>query len=129
VLADPAGYGLFTSNSIMELNLGGVMIERQGDTVQLALQIQSTTNLATPFTNHGPPLKFPNSSFCIQHSALRAPPTPPPHHQPRDNNSTFGKKSNCHSSSITPRRAYTLGVFYFCRCPFPAAFCQITPAH
>ncbi len=59
VLADPAGYGLFTSNSIMDLNLGRVMIGRQGDTVQLALQIQSTTNLATPFTNHGPPLQLP----------------------------------------------------------------------
>ncbi len=59
VLADPAGYELFTSNSIMDLNLGGVMIERQGDTVQLSLQIQSTTNLATPFTNHGPPLQLP----------------------------------------------------------------------
>jgi hypothetical protein len=59
VLADPAGYGLFTSNSIMDLNLGRVMIGRQGDTVQLALQVQSTTNLATPFTNHGPPLQLP----------------------------------------------------------------------
>jgi hypothetical protein len=26
---------------------------------QPARQIQSTTNLATPFTNHGPPLQLP----------------------------------------------------------------------
>jgi len=59
VLTDPANYGLFTSSSIMDLNLGGVMIERQGDAGQLGLQIQSTTDLASPFTNHGPPIQIP----------------------------------------------------------------------
>jgi hypothetical protein len=59
VLADPADYGLFTSSSIMDLNLGGVMIERHDNATQLGLQIQSTADLSTPFTNHGPPLQIP----------------------------------------------------------------------
>jgi hypothetical protein len=48
------------------------------------------------------------------------PPPSPPDHQPRDDNSTFGKKSNCHLSPTTPRRAFTPGVFDFCPYPFSA---------
>lgn len=56
VLADPAGYNLFTSNSITDLNLGGVMIQKSRTNATVSLQIQTTTNLSVPFTNSGAPI-------------------------------------------------------------------------
>lgn len=60
VLSAPGTYGLYTSNSIADLNLGGVMLQKSGDTVVLSVQIQGTPDLATQsFTNVGTPVELP----------------------------------------------------------------------
>lgn len=59
VVSDPAGYGLYTSTSIMDLNLGGLMIQKSGSDAMVRLQMLTTTNLSLPFTNHAPPVEIP----------------------------------------------------------------------
>lgn len=55
VTGNPSAYNLYTSGSIMDLRMGGVMIQKQGGTATVVFQPQTTTNLAThPFTNNGP---------------------------------------------------------------------------
>ena len=56
VLADPGSYGLFTEDSITDLNLGGAMIQKSGSNVVVNLQLQTTPDLSTSFTNHGEPV-------------------------------------------------------------------------
>jgi hypothetical protein len=57
VMANPASYNLYTSNSIMDLRMGGVMLQKQGSNAVVTFQPQTTTDLATqPFTNSGAPL-------------------------------------------------------------------------
>ena len=56
VLADPGSYGLFTEDSITDLNLGGAMIQKSGNNVVVNLQLQTTPDLSTSFTNHGEPV-------------------------------------------------------------------------
>ena len=57
VIADPAAFCLYTSNSIMDLRMGGLMMQRQGSNAVVTFQPQSSTDLATqPFTNHGTPI-------------------------------------------------------------------------
>ena len=58
VLADPGSYGLFTEDSITDLNLGGVMIQKSGDNAVVNLQLQTTPDLSTSFTNHGQPVEI-----------------------------------------------------------------------
>ncbi len=54
VLNNPAGYNLYTSNSIMDLRMGGLMLQKQGSNAVVTFQTQTTTDLATqPFTNNG----------------------------------------------------------------------------
>lgn len=58
VTADPASYGLYTSNSIMDLNIaGGMMVQKQGSNAVVTLQFQTTTDLGTtPFADYGSPI-------------------------------------------------------------------------
>jgi hypothetical protein len=54
VINNPASFGLFTSNSIMDLRMSGLMIQKQGANAVVSFQPQTTTDLATqPFTNNG----------------------------------------------------------------------------
>ena len=57
VIASPESYGLYDSTSIMDLRMGGLMIQKQGTDATIVFQPQTTTDLATlPFTNNGPPI-------------------------------------------------------------------------
>jgi formylglycine-generating enzyme len=57
VIASPMSYGLYDSTSIMDLRMGGLMIQRQGTDATIVFQPQTTTDLATlPFTNNGTPI-------------------------------------------------------------------------
>jgi len=51
VRANPSAYGLFTTNSIMDLNLGGVMMSKNAFGASVQLRVTTTTNLAQGFTN------------------------------------------------------------------------------
>ena len=56
VTSNPSAYGLYTSNSIMDLRMGGLMIEKQGSNAVVAFQPQTSTDLTSQkFTNHGTP--------------------------------------------------------------------------
>lgn len=59
VVNNPVSYGLYTSSSLADLNLGGVVIQKTGTQASVQLQLQSTVNLSTPFTNHGAAVSFP----------------------------------------------------------------------
>jgi alpha-tubulin suppressor-like RCC1 family protein len=55
----PGRFDLYTTDAMMDLNLGALTIQKNGQTVTVELQLQSTTNLATqPFTNLGAPVEF-----------------------------------------------------------------------
>jgi len=57
VIVAPESYGLYDSTSIMDLRMGGLMIQKQGTDATIVLQPQTTTDLVTvPFTNNGPPI-------------------------------------------------------------------------
>lgn len=57
VTANPASYNLYDSNSIMDLRMGGLMIQKQGTDATMIFQTQTTTDLATqPFTNNSGPI-------------------------------------------------------------------------
>lgn len=56
VTTDPANYGLYTSNSIMDLRMGGMIVQKQGDSAVVIFQPQTTTDLVLPFTNNGTPI-------------------------------------------------------------------------
>ena len=57
VIEAPGSYGLYDSTSIMDLRMGGLMIQKQGTDATIVFQPQTTTDLATvPFTNNGPPI-------------------------------------------------------------------------
>ena len=57
VIEVPGSYGLYDSTSIMDLRMGGLMIQKQGTEATIVFQPQTTTDLATlPFTNNGPPI-------------------------------------------------------------------------
>jgi hypothetical protein len=56
---EPGFCDLYTADAMMDLNLGALTIQKNGQTVTLKLQLQSTTDLATqPFTNLGAPVEF-----------------------------------------------------------------------
>ena len=56
VTTNPASYGLYTAESIMDLRMGGLMLKKQGTSVLVNFQPQTTTDLNLPFTNNGPPI-------------------------------------------------------------------------
>lgn len=56
VTSNPMSYGLYTADSIMDLRMGGLMIQRQGTNAVISFQPQTTTDLALPFTNNGTPI-------------------------------------------------------------------------
>ena len=57
VIEVPGSYGLYDSTSIMDLRMGGLMIQKQGTDATIVFQPQTTTDLVTvPFTNNGPPI-------------------------------------------------------------------------
>jgi hypothetical protein len=57
VIEAPGSYGLYDSTSIMDLRMGGLMIQKQGTDATIVFQPQTTTDLVTlPFTNNGPPI-------------------------------------------------------------------------
>ena len=57
VIASPMAFGLYDSNSIMDLRMGGLMIQKQGTNGTVVFQPQTTTDLSTqPFTNNGTPI-------------------------------------------------------------------------
>ena len=57
VTSNPTAYSLYTPTSIMDLRMGGLMIQKQGTDATIVFQPQTTTDLATvPFTNNGPPI-------------------------------------------------------------------------
>jgi hypothetical protein len=60
LIASTAGrFDLYTSDAIMDLNLGTLTIQKSGITAEIGLQLQSTTNLSTqPFTNLGEPVSL-----------------------------------------------------------------------
>ncbi len=78
-------YGLYTTNSIMDLNLGGVMLQKNGSEVVVSVQMQTTPDLSNQaFTNHGtpvqlPPLEMPADKGFLRIRALgpAAPPSAP----------------------------------------------------
>jgi len=56
VLNTPSAFGLYTSDSITDLRMGGLMIQKQGNNTTVVFQTQTTTNLSQPFTNIGTPI-------------------------------------------------------------------------
>ena len=59
VIASPATFGLYNANSIMDLNLGGVMLQKAGTAAVVDLQVLTTTNLSQGFTNNPTNISFP----------------------------------------------------------------------
>ncbi len=60
VLRSPETYGLYTSNSIANLNLGGLVLKKSGDEVVVSVQMQATPDIgAQAFTNIGAPVNLP----------------------------------------------------------------------
>jgi len=56
VTGNPAAYGLYDSNSIMDLRMGGAMVPAEGGAATVVFQLQATGNLAAqPFTDSGLP--------------------------------------------------------------------------
>jgi hypothetical protein len=57
VTGNPAAYHLFTSNALMDMNLGALLIQKQGGHATVVFQPQTTTDPGVlPFTNHGAPV-------------------------------------------------------------------------
>ena len=57
VTSNPSAFNLYTSNSIVDLRMDGVMVQKEGDAATVVFQPQVTTDLATePFTNSGTPI-------------------------------------------------------------------------
>jgi hypothetical protein len=57
VISDPASYDLYSSASIMDLRMGGAMVQKHGNSATIVFQPQTTMDLATqPFTNNGTPV-------------------------------------------------------------------------
>lgn len=55
VIADPASYDLYTVNSIMEMNLGGLMIQRNNDGKVVVSYAVETSNDLTNWSTHSQP--------------------------------------------------------------------------
>jgi hypothetical protein len=54
----PGRFDLYTTDAIMDMNMGALTIQKVGSVAKVDLQLQTTTNLATqPFTNLGEPIE------------------------------------------------------------------------
>ena len=78
VLSDPPSYNLYTTNSILDLSMGGLMFQKSGSNAMVVFQPQTTTDLGVqPFTNNGTPVTnqilMPGTKGFIR---IRANPTP-----------------------------------------------------
>jgi hypothetical protein len=56
VTANPSSYNLYDSNSIMDLRMNGLMMQKNGSNAVVSFQPQTTTDLTQPFTNNGTPI-------------------------------------------------------------------------
>lgn len=56
VTANPSSYNLYDSNSIMDLRMNGLMVQKNGSNAVVSFQPQTTTDLTQPFTNNGTPI-------------------------------------------------------------------------
>jgi len=56
VTANPAAYSLYTTSSIQDLNLGGLVIQASGTNATLRIQPQTTDSLDQPFEDFGSPV-------------------------------------------------------------------------
>jgi formylglycine-generating enzyme required for sulfatase activity len=79
VIVAPESYGLYDSTSIMDLRMGGLMIQKQGTAATIVFQPQTTTDLAAqPFTNNGTPvtntIPMPGNKGFLRVQALAAAP-------------------------------------------------------
>lgn len=59
VTSNPTNYGLFTPKMIADMNLGSVVLRKNGSNALLNLQLQTTTTLSNSFTNYGSPIDIP----------------------------------------------------------------------
>lgn len=75
VITQPELYELYTADSIMDLNLGGVMIQKQGNNVTLTLQVEKTDDLTSmPFEPYGTfllPVSVPGNKSFLRIRALQ----------------------------------------------------------
>jgi hypothetical protein len=82
VIISPMTFGLYDGDSIMDLRMGGLMVQKQGSNAVVSFQPQTTTDLATqPFTNNGTAITneipMPGDKGFIRIQANPAPtPTP-----------------------------------------------------
>jgi len=79
VITSPMTFDLYDGNSIMDLRMGGLMIQKQGSSAVVSFQPQTTTDLATqPFTNNGTAITneipMPGNKGFIRIQANPAPP-------------------------------------------------------
>ena len=56
VTSSPTNFGLYTPNMISEMNLGGIMLQKNGNGALVSLQLQTSPNLSSAFTNYGEPI-------------------------------------------------------------------------
>jgi len=80
VTSNPGSYGLYTADSIMDLRMDGLMLQKQGSNAIVTFQPQTTTDLVTqPFTNNGTPIThevpMPGNKGFLR---IQANPTPAP---------------------------------------------------
>ncbi len=59
VTSNPTNYGLYTPQMITDLNLGGVILQKNGNNAVVSLQLQTTPDLSMSFTNHAAPIDIP----------------------------------------------------------------------
>lgn len=84
IQAQPGRFNLMTTDAIMDMNVGSLMIQRVGSNAVLKMQFQTSTNLATqPFANYGEPvtnsIPMPGSKGFIRlHISGQPMPTPAP---------------------------------------------------
>ncbi len=58
VMTNPIPYGLFSSNSIQDVSLGGLMFQVAGEAARIQLQLQSVDKLSNTWQNSGPPVEW-----------------------------------------------------------------------
>jgi formylglycine-generating enzyme required for sulfatase activity len=71
VRANPGAYELFTPDSIMELNMGGLMMQKSGNQISVRFKVQSKMNLEDPhWTEEGtyllPPVTMPGNKGFLR---------------------------------------------------------------
>lgn len=57
--SNPTSYGLFTPQMIADMNLGSIVLRKNGNNALVSLQLQTTTILSNSFTNYGSPIDIP----------------------------------------------------------------------